>query len=147
MQIYKPQKNGNGCACNLYVSRHGSLNINFIQQFSWDDKNRTGSFSENRNVPEKNASIKFNEFECGEIIHAIQAYKPWNAYHSFGDNKTKISLTTWAKGDVPMFGISIDQNGRQFKLPLTMGEAVCIRIMLEAFVLRKVTEDRLKDDA
>lgn len=138
ISIYKPQKNSGGCAASFFVSQHDCLMVNLIQQHSWNEAKKTGSFSENKGNPEKTASLKLNEFECGEIIYAIESYSEWKGYHSFGDSKTRISFTTWQKGDTKMFGFSVDQNGKAFKLPITMGEAICLKILMQSFIEKSV---------
>ena len=45
--------------------------VNAIQQHSWNDKTKTGSFVQNREDPDKNISFKLNEFELGEMLSAI----------------------------------------------------------------------------
>jgi hypothetical protein len=158
IQIYKPNKSNNGFAFSFYIGQNQkdnslSLFINAIAQHSWDDKRRIGSFSANKNDPEKNISIKFNEFECGAIISSIKNRFEWNTYHAYEDNKTQIKLSPWdkevkstkinsqtkesyeAKTIVPAFGLVITRNGSQtFKIPLEPGEAECIRILCETLI-------------
>lgn len=163
IQIYKPNKNNNGFAFSFYIgeaknNRNPNLFLNAIAQHSWDDKKRIGSFSGSKNDPDKNISIKFNEFECGSIISAINSRYEWNTYHAFEDNKTQIKLSPWDKKvtstkinqktkesyedtiTIPAFGISITRNGSQtFKIPLEPGEAQCLKILCET-VIRKICE-------
>ena len=98
IQIYKPNKNNNGFAFSFYMGenqRDGtpSLFINAIAQHSWDSNKKIGSFSGSKEDPTKNISIKFNEFECGSIISAIDNRYEWNTYHAYEDNKTQIKLS------------------------------------------------------
>lgn len=163
IQIYKPNKSNTGFAFSFYIAENQknktpTLFINAIAQHSWDDSKRLGSFSGSKENPEKNISIKFNEFECGAIISAISNRYEWNTYHAFEDNKTQIRLTPWdkevkstkinqktkeayeTKTVVPAFGITITRNGNQtFKIPLEPGEAECIKILCET-VIRKICE-------
>ena len=76
LQIYKPNKSNTGFAFSFYMGEDRKtklpiLFLNAIAQHSWDDKIRIGSFSGNKENPEKNLSIKFNEFEVGASISAI----------------------------------------------------------------------------
>lgn len=163
IQIYKPNKNNTGFAFSFYIAenqktQNPTLFLNAIAQHSWDAKKRIGSFSGSKEDPEKNISIKFNEFECGAIISAISRRFEWSTYHAFEDNKTQIRFTPWDKPfkstkinqktkeayetttELPAFGLSITRNGNQtFKIPLEPGEAECIKILCET-VIRKICE-------
>jgi len=151
IQIYKPNKSNTGFAFNFSMgvdkrSLEPVLFVSAIAQHSWDSKKRIGSFSESKNNPEKNINLKFNEFECGSIVDAIQRRYEYSTFHQFEDNKTTIKFTPWDK-DVksskfnpstkkyeeytyqsPAFGISITKNGSNtFKIPLEPGEALCVK--------------------
>lgn len=123
-------KNGNGCAASFKITSDNNLFINMIQQASWDETKKTGSFSANKDKPEKNVSIKINMFECGDIINSILRRIEWSAFHTFGDDKTRIRLSTWEKG----FGLTVDKNGNSFKLPISFGEAEAIKILMEEYI-------------
>jgi len=166
IQIYKPNKSNTGFAFSFYIAenqknQNPTLFLNAIAQHSWDSKKRIGSFSGSKSDPEKNISIKFNEFECGAIISAISRRFEWSTYHAFEDNKTQIRLTPWDKQvkstkinqqtkeayetttEVPAFGLSITRNGNQtFKIPLEPGESECIKILCET-VIRKICEKNI----
>jgi len=158
IQIYKPNKSNTGFAFSFYIGENSknnssSLFINAIAQHSWDDKKRLGSFSGSKSDPEKNISIKFNEFECGAIISCITNRFEWSTYHAYEDNKTQIRFTPWDKEvrttkinqktkesyedkvTVPAFGLTITRNGSQtFKIPLEPGEAECIKILCQTLI-------------
>jgi hypothetical protein len=158
IQIYKPNKNNNGFAFSFYIGenqRDGtpSLFINAIAQHSWDSNKKIGSFSGSKSDPEKNISIKFNEFECGSIISAIRNRYEWNTYHAYEDNKTQIKLSPWDKVitntkinqktketyeekiTLPAFGLVITRNGNQvFKIPLEPGEIECVKILCKTII-------------
>jgi hypothetical protein len=158
IQIYKPNRNNNGFAFSFYIGEtknKPTLFLNAIAQHSWNDKKRLGSFSENKKNPDKNISIKFNEFECGAIISSISNRFEWSTYHSFEQNKTQIRLTPWDKkvkstkinqstkeayeteSIVPAFGLSITRNGNQnFKIPLEPGEAEVIKILCQTVLTK-----------
>lgn len=161
IQIYKPNKTNTGFAFSFYIGENQKDSspiffINAIAQHSWDSSKRIGSFSGSKTDPTKNISIKFNQFECGAIISAINERYDWNTYHAFEDNKTQIRLTPWDKKVtstkinqktkesyevttmLPAFGLSITRNGNQtFKIPLEPGEAQCLKILCET-VIRKI---------
>ena len=68
LQIYKPNAKNAGCACSFRFgvdikSGEPVVFINAIQQHSWDDNKKIGSFSENRNDPDKSLTVKLNEVE------------------------------------------------------------------------------------
>jgi hypothetical protein len=163
IQIYKPNKSNTGFAFSFYISENQkpTLFINAIAQHSWDDRKRIGSFSGNKSDPEKNISIKFNEFECGAIISSISNRFEWSTYHAFEENKTQIRLSPWdkevkstkinpktkeayeTKTVVPAFGLTITRNGNQtFKIPLEPGESECIKILCQT-VIRKICETKI----
>jgi len=175
IQIYKPNKNNNGFAFSFYMGenqRDGSpsLFINAIAQHSWDDKKRIGSFSGSKSDTDKNISIKFNEFECGAIISAIENRYEWNTYHAYEDNKTQIKLSPWdklitntkvnqktketyeEKVKLPAFGLVITRNGNQvFKIPIEPGEAQCIKILCQTIIsnicLKKIQKSKTSNQS
>jgi hypothetical protein len=140
LQIYKPNSKNAGCAISFQISQKDGQEpqfyVNMIAQHSWNDQKKTGSFSESRNDPSKNASLKFNEFELGEIINAIQQKTAYFTFHNSESNKTSIKFSPFEKtkgqGDNAVkymaFGLSITRNGSDnFKIPLEPGE--CIRLV------------------
>ena len=140
LQIYKPNSKNLGCAISFQISQKDGQEpqfyVNMIAQHSWNDQKKTGSFSESRNDPSKNASLKFNEFELGEIINAIQQKTGYFTFHNSESNKTSIKFSPFEKtkgqGDNAVkymaFGLSITRNGSDsFKIPLEPGE--CIRLI------------------
>ena len=143
--IYKPIEKKTGNAFNFQIATKKAVTfyVNAIQQHSWNEKTKTGSFVQNREDPDKNISFKLNEFELGEILAAFEERYAWNAFHSFNDNKTIIKLAPWDKkrtvktkdGDesftVPAFGISVTRNGNQtFRLPLEPGEVEALKRLI-----------------
>lgn len=168
IQIYKPNKSNTGFAFSFYMGENPkdqslSLFINAIAQHSWDDRKRIGSFSGSKSDPEKNISIKFNEFECGSIISCISNRFEWSTYHAYEENKTQIRFTPWDKEvkstkinqktkesyenkvKVPAFGITITRNGSQtFKIPLEPGEAECVRILCETLIRKNCENSAYK---
>ena len=161
LQIYKPNKTNSGFAFSFYIAKDKKtslpiLFLNAIAQHSWDDKKRIGSFSGNKDNPDKNASIKFNEFEVGSIISAIENRFEWNTYHSFEENKTQIKLAPWDKPVkinkidpqtkqpvetsqiIPAFGLSMTRNGSQtFRIALEPGEAEALKHLCKFLLFRK----------
>lgn len=139
ISIYKPNKKNEGCACSFSLGNDGSIFINAVQQFSWDENKKTGSFSENAKNKDKSIAIKLNAVEAGGIINAIERMADWKAYHSYEDNTTQIQLTVWEKTDFKTkeptgekaFGLSLLRNSTdKFKLPIELGEAQLIKQFL-----------------
>ena len=66
LQIYKPNAKNAGCACSFRFgvdikNQEPVVFINAIQQHSWDNNNKIGSFSENRNNPDKSLTVKLTK--------------------------------------------------------------------------------------
>ena len=75
VQYYKPNSKNTGCAFSFDIGANNKnqepcVYVRAIKQHSWNDKTRTGSFSENAKDPDKSISIKLNEIEVGGFIHA-----------------------------------------------------------------------------
>lgn len=146
LQIYKPNSKNTGCAISFQISQkpdqEPQFYVNCIAQHSWDDQKKTGSFAESRNNPSKTIAIKFNEFELGEIINAIQSKSSYSAFHSSESNKTQIKISPYEKtkgtGEYAVkyiaFGLSFVRNGSDtFKVPLEPGEAIRLIAFINKF--------------
>jgi hypothetical protein len=167
ISIYKPNKSNTGVAFTFQMGEGGrdkeyALYMHAIQQHSWDDQKKVGSFSENKKDPNKTLTLKFNETECGSIISAIENRFEYHTFHSHDSNKTSIKLVPWDKktklskfnqetkqfeenwSTLPAFGLSVSRNGNQtFKLPLEPGECQCV-IELIKLLLQKIYIARLE---
>lgn len=149
LSLYKPNSKNTGCGFSFQAgvdikTKETTLYTKAIKQHSWDSNKKQGYFSKNAGDPEKNIIVKFNEFECGEIISAIRNRRDYNTFHSFGQDKTVIKFAPWDKkakksqkneqGEweekwvtVPAFSISFTRNGNQmFGIGIEPGEAECI---------------------
>ena len=148
--IYKPNSKTTGCAFSFRISTQGKLPVfyvNAIQQYSWDDKKKTGSFIKNKDSADKNVSFKLNDFELGEILSSITSRIPWNGYHSFNDNTTMIRFAPWDKPrkikgkdgqdqtfTSPAFVISVTRNGNQnYRIALEPGESEVLKKLIEKY--------------
>jgi hypothetical protein len=148
--IYKPNSKNTGCAFSCRVSTQGKspvFYVNAIQQYSWDEKKKTGSFIKNKDSDDKNVSFKLNDFELGEILSSIASRVPWNAYHSFNDNTTQIRFTPWDKPrkikgkdgadqsfTSPAFGLSVTRNGNQnYRIALEPGEVEVLKLLIQRY--------------
>lgn len=158
IQIYKPNKDNTGFGFSFSLgfdkkNNEPVLFVNAIAQYSWS--NGSGSFIKNSENPNKNISVKFNEFECGAMISSIKNRYEWNTFHQNKENKTTIRLTPWDKKvktqkfnpqtkqyesssqTVPAFGMTMTKNGNQtFKISLDPGECECIVKFLELLLVK-----------
>ena len=144
INIYKPNSKNLGNAFGFRLGVQGKneepcLYMTAVKQHSWDSNKRRGSFSQNAKDPEKSASIKFNEAELGGFIYAIENYEKFNAFHSFDDNKTSISLSPYTKNDgTKAFSFSVTRNSaNKFGIGLEMSEAYLLANYFK-FVLNKI---------
>jgi len=144
INFYKPNSKNTGNAFGFRLGVQGKTNepclyMTAVQQYSWDSKKKTGSFSGNSKDPEKSASIKFNESELGGFIYAIENYEKFNAFHSFDDNKTSISLAPYTKKDgTKAFSFSVMRNSaNKFGIGLEMSEAYLL-VEYFKFVIKEI---------
>ena len=99
--LYKPNAKVTGCAFQFKVGQskgdEKTLYVSAIQQSSWNENTKTGSFSDNAKNPEKTLNIKLNENEIGGLLYAIRVYTEFSAFHTFDENKTQISFKPYTK--------------------------------------------------
>lgn len=176
IQIYKPNKSNSGCGFSFTMghdknSKEPVVFISAILQHSWDAKNHRGTFMGSKDDPQKNISVKLNEFECGAIISSIKSRHEWNTFHQTTDTKTTIKFSPWDKESsikqydpqskeyttkkqiVPAFGLSISRSkGNTFKMPLEPGELECLSNFLNVVLTRiydyrinKITQNSSND--
>lgn len=153
LSIYKPNSKNTGCGFSFQCGKDGktgnsSLYIKSIQQHSWDDKKKQGYFQKNIGDAEKNITLKFNEYEVGEMIHALSNRSEYSTFHSFGEDKTVIKFVPWDKpvknsdNKSPCFGVSFTRNGNQsFKISLEPGEIQAL-IQFFKFILNSIFSER-----
>ena len=140
LSLYKPNSKNTGCAFNFSVGTGNkglpALYASAIQQHSWDSNAKTANFANNKDDPDKNINVKFNEFEVGSIISAFNNRHEYSTYHTFEENSTSIKFTPWDKQvktkdgqqTVPAFGMVLTRNGNQvFRLPLEPGEVETLK--------------------
>jgi hypothetical protein len=165
ISLYKPNSKNTGCGFSFQAgidnkSKEISLYAKAIKQHSWDSNKKQGYFSKNSGNQDKTIIVKFNEFECGELISAIRARREYNTFHSFGEDKTVIKFGPWDKKakksfkdektgnweekwiTLPAFSLSFTRNGNQlFGIGIEPGEAEVIMEYLK-FVLNSLFKDR-----
>lgn len=159
VQFYKPNSKNTGNAFGFRLGKKSSKDdsepcvyITAVQQHSWNDKTKTGSFSANSENPEKSISIKLNENELGGFLYAIETYDEFSAYHSYEDNKTAISLKPYKKNNgAKAFSFSVTRNSaNKFGIGLEMSEAYLLAeyfrfVLSELFQFRKKIVESRKD--
>lgn len=151
ISLYKPNSKNTGSAFSFQAgldnkSKELVLYIKSVKQHQWDDQKKQGYFHQNAKDPEKNITLKFNEFEIGSFISAIDNRVEYSTFHAFGDDKTSIKFLPWDKPlktnsfdnatqkyvqktiTIPAFGLTLTKNGsNSFKISLEPGEAACIK--------------------
>ena len=150
IQLYKPNSQNTGTAFGFRIGTQGKneepcLYMTAVKQASWDQKKRSGSFSSNSKNPDKSAIVKFNEFEIGGFIYAIDKYEKFGAFHSFDDNSTGISLSPYSKKDgTNAFSFTVTRNSsNKFGMGIEMSEAYSLSQYFK-FVLESIFEYRVK---
>jgi hypothetical protein len=143
--LYKPNSKNTGCAFSFKVIRNTKSKddypvflIECLKQYSWDDKNKKGSFADNSKDPEKNIFVKLNEVEVGGLLNAIEKYQEFSAFHTYNDDKTTISFKPYKKqnGD-NAFSFSIVKNHTlKFGIGVELSEARTLKSILEFFLFR-----------
>ena len=145
-EIYKPNPSTTGCAFSFKIvetDKEGnkvkpSVIVQSIKQASWDSQRKKGSFSANVKDPEKNIYFKLNENEVGGILHAIENYTDFSAYHTYNDDKTQISFKPYTKknGD-KAFSFSVIKNSTlKFGLGIELGEARTLKGLFDLFLFK-----------
>ena len=151
--LYKPNSKNTGAAFSfdLVNDRNNKpvLFISMIQQYSWNDSTKNGSFKENAKNPEKSATIKLTETEAGEFLSSFKTRIPYVAFHKKDDSTTIIKLSPWDKQrkvkdqggeqsfDSPAWGLSFSKDSsRVFKLPIEAGEAEVLAELFKAYIAK-----------
>ena len=72
LQFYKPNPKGTGTACSFWRNpKDNTFWVSLIKQDGWNAKTRTGSFSKNKDNPQKRVIVKLNDTELCGFIDAI----------------------------------------------------------------------------
>jgi len=147
--LYKPNSKVTGCAFQFKIGQgkgsEKTLYVSAIQQSSWNENTKTGSFSDNAKNPEKTLNIKLNENEIGGLLYAIRQYTEFSAFHTFDDNKTQISFKPYTKQNdahTKAFSFGVTRNGSQkFGIGIELGEAEALSEFLK-FTLTEIFYSR-----
>lgn len=165
LSIYKPnsKNTGSGFSFQLGMNKkteESALYVKAIKQHSWDNNKKQGYFQENVGKPDKNITVKFNEYEIGNLIYSISTKTEYSTFHSFQEDKTSIKMSTWDKKSkksvkndktgeweevwetTKAYSLSFTRNGNEnFSIALENGEAVTVNEFLK-FCLAKIFEER-----
>lgn len=165
LSLYKPNPKNTGCGFSFQLginnkNHESTLYVKSIKQHSWNEAKKQGYFQENIGNPDKNITIKFNEYEIGNLIYAVSTRQEYSTFHSFKEDKTSIKLTPWDKkakrslknketGEweeqwvtIKAYSFSLTRNGNQnFSIALEPGEAVAINEFLR-FCLQRIYTER-----
>ena len=144
--LYKPNSKNTGCAFSFKIlerdkngnSAKPTFLLQGIKQASWDDSKKTGTFSSNAKDPEKNVFSKLNGKEIGAILHAIEEYEEFSAFHTLNDNKTTISFKPYEKKDgKKAFSLTVTRNSTlKFGIGIEMGEARLLKALMELYLVK-----------
>jgi len=149
--LYKPNSKNQGSAFSFSINKGKNdkpvLFVSMIQQHSWNDSRKTGSFKENAKNPDKSATTALSLIEAGEILSSFKNRIPFVAFHKKDQDTTIIKFAPWDKkrkvkekdGDkwyeTPAFGINITRNSTQiFRIPLEAGEVEVLAELLKEFI-------------
>lgn len=149
-EIYKPNPFNNGSAANFNAvikdDAEFAFYVNIIQQASWDEVKKIGSFAANAKNPDKTGNIMFNVNECGEILSALKNRHSKGFYHktakanksaSFSPYQKKAKDATGKEIEVPAFGFSLTIDGsKKFKIPLDPGEIEVLITLIQTALMK-----------
>jgi len=135
VQFYKPNAKVTGSACSFWTSEDGSIMSSLIKQDSWDDARKRGSFSKNKDNPNKKVIIKLNATEAGAIVDALESGRKWSGYHQSQKQVTKINFGPYERnGEQVGFSYAVNKedkddstNKASFIIGFTFGEGVVLR--------------------
>jgi len=153
IKFYKPNFKNTGIAVQFKIGLNKkedySIYFNGVKQYSWNQTNRSGSFTENSKDPSKIFNIKFNEFEISALISLFESGEKWSVFHGFDNNQTSISFyLSQIEGKNPraVFSFSIVRNGAdKFSGFFELSET---RLIIEYFkwYLNKLFDLRMQND-
>ena len=139
ISFYKPNSKNTGTACSFSVnSKDGSVWSSLIKQSSWNEATKTGSFSDNKDNPQKSARVKFSLTEAAGLLEALDKNVEFSAYHSSDKQVTKIKFSPYLKDDKQIgFSYSVNkeskdniENKQSFLLGFYFNEARLLREFL-----------------
>lgn len=114
ISFYKPNSKNTGTACSFSVnSKDGNVWSSLIKQSSWNEGTKTGSFSDNKDNPQKSARIKFSQTEVAGLLETLDKNIEFSAYHSSDKQVTKIKFAPYIKDDKQVgFSYSVQKENK-----------------------------------
>jgi len=142
IQFYKPNKSVTGNACSFWLNRDGSIMSSMIKQDSWNEQKRVGSFSKNKDNPQKRVITKLSRVEVAGIIDSIETNREFSAYHRSQKQVLQIKFCPYMReGKQVGFSFSINKqdvedstNKSSFVIGFYFPEARLLRHDLESFL-------------
>tara|TARA_R100000479_G_C6344392_1_gene186609 strand:- start:341 stop:907 length:567 start_codon:yes stop_codon:yes gene_type:complete len=149
--LYKPNSKNTGSAFSFTIAKDKKNNpvlfVSMIQQHSWNEKYKTGSFKQNAKDPQKSAVIKLSATEAGEILSSFKTRIPFIAFHKRENDSTIIKFNPWDKKrkivdnkgesfvDTPAFGLTVSKKSSlSFKLPIEAGETEVLAELFREYI-------------
>lgn len=159
--LYKPNSKNTGCLGSFSLSKKTgeppTLYISLVQQFSWNDSSKKGSFKENAKNPNKSLNIKMTLNEAGEFISSFRTGVPFaNVHSSQSGEKTTFSLIPWKKSrkiftskgeethESTAFVFGAKKDGNSFRLAIEAGESELISIICSEFIKQSLSFESAK---
>ena len=147
VQFYKPNAKVTGSACSFWLTEDGSIMSSLIKQDSWDNAKKRGSFSKNKDNPDKKVIIKLGNSEAGAIIDSLENNRKWSSYHQSKNQITKINFGPYERnGEQIGFSYSINKEDKEdstnkvgFVIGFTFGEGVLLREALKGAIQKSVS--------
>ena len=159
LTYYKPNKANRGMLASFkLVSRQsrdnepfkeGCVYLNLVRQTDWNAEKRTGSFKNGDGI-----NVKFNIFELGKWLGAIERNGKFDTFH---DSKDKVTITfaPWMDkntGEQVGFALYVNRTREgaedKFSIAFRLGEEVALReffkLAIEHILLSNYAEEKRK---
>jgi hypothetical protein len=113
LQFYKPNPKGTGTACSFWYNPEGFW-VSLIKQDGWNAKSRTGSFSKNKDNPQKRVIVKLNDVEICGFIDAINRSSEYSGYHDSQKQIVKFRFNPYLKDEKQIgFSFSVQKEAKE----------------------------------
>jgi hypothetical protein len=118
IQLYHPNSQNKGFCCSFSQSpKDQTIYATILKQSNWNAEKKIGSFSDSRNDPTKNVSIKLAQVEVAAILDCLDRNRPFSSYHDSDKQGKSILFGPWltkpAEGEKPL------QKGFTFSVNIT----------------------------
>ena len=115
LQFYKPNPKGTGTACSFWRNpKDNTFWVSLIKQDGWNTKTRTGSFSKNKDNPQKRVIVKLNDTELCGFIDAINRNADHSGYHDSQKQIVKFKFCPYLKNEEQLgFSFSVQKEAKE----------------------------------